>query len=170
MHRTGRAANGGSETFMIDFTRAYHLGVRVPDIGRAMDEMGESLGLSWCSLQEREQTVWLPDGGTATLPLRFTYSSEGPMHVELLEGTPGSIWDGRLAPGAHHIGVWSDDVRGDTQTLVDAGWTLLMAQAPPDGGFGAFTYVQPPSGLIVELVWSAIAPMFQRWFDGGSLG
>lgn len=155
---------------MIDFSRAYHVGVRVPDIGRAMDEMVESLGLTWCSLQETEQKVWLPHDGVVSVPLKFTYSSAGPMHVELLEGAAGSIWDGRVAPGAHHIGVWSDDVRGDTQTLIDAGWTLLMAQAPPDSGFGAFTYVQPPSGLIVELVWSAIAPMFQRWFDGGSLG
>lgn len=159
---------------MIDFSRAYHVGVRVPDIDRAMHEMGSTLGVQWCSLQEREQTVWLPDQGSVNIPLRFTYSSAtapaSPMHLELLEGAPGSIWDGRVAPGAHHLGVWSDDVRGDTQALVDAGWTLLMAQAPPENGFGAFTYVQPPSGLIVELVWSAIAPMFQRWFDGGPLG
>ena len=155
---------------MIDFSRAYHVGVRVPDIGQAMDEMGSSLGLEWCSLLERAQTVWLPDEGVVDIPLKFTYSTTGPMHVELLEGSPGSVWDGRVAPGAHHLGVWSDDVRGDTQALLDAGWTLLMAQAPPDAGFGAFTYVQPPSGLIVELVWSAIAPMFQRWFDGGPLG
>ena len=155
---------------MIDFSRAYHVGIRVPDIDRAMQDMGSTLGLRWCSLQEREQTVWLPDQGSVNIPLRFTYSSDGPMHLELLEGAPGSIWDGRVAPGAHHLGVWSDDVHGDTQTLVDAGWTLLMAQAPPENGFGAFTYVQPPSGLIVELVWSAIAPMFQRWFAGGPLG
>lgn len=155
---------------MIDFARAYHLGVRVPDIERAMHEMGSNLGLEWCSLQVSEQSVWLPDQGSVRIPLKFTYSTTGPMHVELLEGAPASVWDGRVAPGAHHIGVWSDDVRGDTTALVDAGWTLLMAQAPPDAGYGAFTYVQPPSGLIVELVWSAIAPMFQRWFDGGPLG
>jgi hypothetical protein len=47
---------------------------------------------------------------------------------------------------------------------------LAMAQASPDKGYGAFTYVQPPSGLIVELVWSAIKPMFDRWFAGGPLG
>lgn len=155
---------------MVDFTRAYHLGVRVPDIDAAMNEMGESLGVTWCSLQEREQSVWLPNEGTVSIPLKFTYSAEAPMHIELLEGAPGSIWDGREVPGAHHLGVWSDDVRSDTQALVDAGWTLLMAQAEPAQGYGAFTYVQPPSGLIVELVWSAIEPMFARWFAGGPLG
>ena len=32
-----------------------------------------------------------------------------------------------------------------------------------------FTYVQPPSGLLVELVSTAVQPMFERWFAGGPL-
>jgi len=68
------------------------------------------------------------------------------------------------------VGVWSDDVAGESRSLVERGWKILMAQAPPDENYGAFTYVQPPSGLIVELVWSAIKPMFDRWFAGGPLG
>ena len=155
---------------MIDYTLAYHHGVRVPDLDEAMDEVGESLGITWCAPQDREQNVWLPDRGVTTVPLRFTYSAEGPQHVELLQGAPGSIWDGRDQPGVHHIGVWCDDVAGETRRLLDRGWTLQLAQASPDDGFGAFVYVQPPSGLIVELVWSGIRPMFERWFAGGPLG
>ena len=155
---------------MIDFQRMYHQGIRVPNLETAMAELGGQLGVTWCSVQEREQTVWMPDEGTVNIPLKFTYSAEGPQHLELLEGAPGSIWDGRSNPGLHHVGLWSDDVAGETKFLVDAGWTLLMAQAEPAKGFGAFTYVQPPSGLIVELVWSAIKPMFEGWFAGGSLG
>ncbi|MGD9998500.1 MAG: VOC family protein [Ilumatobacteraceae bacterium] len=154
---------------MIDYTRAYHHGVRVPDLEAAMAEIGGALGVTWCEPQTREQQVWLPDVGAATVPLRFTYSAEGPQHIELLEGAPGSIWDGREQPGLHHIGVWSDDVGDDTQRLVDHGWTVRLGQRPPDEGYGAFTYVQPPSGLIVELVSSAIQPMFERWFAGGPL-
>ena len=155
---------------MIDYQRTYHLGVRVPDIEAAMTEMGEALGLTWCSLQEREQQVWTPGTGLTTVPLRFTYSSEGPQHLELLQGAPGTIWDGREQPGVHHVGVWVDDVAAETRALLEKGWTVAAAQSPPESGFGAFTYVVPPSGLIVELVWSAIEPMFQRWFAGGSLG
>ncbi len=155
---------------MIDFQRMYHQGIRVPNLEAAMAELGGQLGVTWCSVQEREQTVWLPDEGTVKIPLKFTYSAQGPQHLELLEGAPGSIWDGRSHPGLHHVGLWSDDVAGETKFLVDAGWKLLMAQAEPAKGFGAFTYVQPPSGLIVELVWSAIKPMFEGWFAGGSLG
>lgn len=154
----------------VDYARCYHQGIRVPDLDVAMDELGASLGVTWCAPQQREQQVWLPGQGATSIPLRFTYSAEGPQHLELLEGAPGSIWDGRLAPGLHHVGVWSDDVGRQTQELIDAGWALLMAQQPPEQGYGVFTYVQPPSGLIVELVWSAVQPMFDRWFAGGPLG
>ena len=154
----------------VDYSRCYHQGVRVPDLDAAMDELGAALGITWCSPQTREQAVWLPDEGATTLPLRFTYSAEGPQHVELLEGPPCSIWDGREQPGLHHVGLWSDDVRGETEALLAAGWTLRLAQQAPEAGYGAFTYVQPPSGLLVELVWSAIKPMFDRWFAGGPLG
>ena len=154
----------------VDYSRCYHQGVRVPDLDAAMDELGAALGITWCSPQTREQGVWLPDEGATTLPLRFTYSAEGPQHVELLEGPPSSIWDGREQPGLHHVGLWSDDVRGETDALLAAGWTLRLAQQAPEAGYGAFTYVQPPSGLLVELVWSAIKPMFDRWFAGGPLG
>ena len=154
----------------VDYSRCYHQGVRVPDLDAAMAELGPALGITWCEPQQREQPVWLPGEGPATLPLRFTYSAEGPQRVELLEGPPGSIWDGREQPGLHHVGLWSDDVGGETQRLIDAGWTLRIAQMSPEEGYGAFTYVQPPSGILVELVWSALEPMFQRWFDGGPLG
>jgi catechol 2,3-dioxygenase-like lactoylglutathione lyase family enzyme len=154
----------------VDYARCYHQGIRVPDLDIAMGELGASLGVTWCEPQQREQQVWLPDQGVTSIPLRFTYSAEGPQHLELLEGAPGSVWDGRSTPGLHHVGVWSDDVAGETKALVEAGWTLLMAQQPPEQGYGVFTYVQPPSGLIVELVWSAVQPMFDRWFAGGPLG
>ncbi len=154
---------------MFDYGQAYHHGVRVPDLDAAMDEIGASLGLTWCEPQEREQQVWLPDVGPTSIPLRFTYSTQGPQHLELLQGAPGTIWDGRDEPGVHHIGVWCDDVAADTRRLIDRGWTLRLGQRGPADGYGAFTYVQPPSGLIVELVWSALRPMFERWFAGGLL-
>jgi catechol 2,3-dioxygenase-like lactoylglutathione lyase family enzyme len=153
----------------VDYTLCYHHGVRVPDLDAAMAELGPGLGVTWCSPQKRDQAVWIPGEGATTLPLRFVYSAEGPQHVELLEGPPGSIWDGREQPGLHHVGVWHDDIKAGTEALLDAGWTLGIAQRAPEDGYGAFTYVQPPSGLLVELVSSALAPMFERWFAGGEL-
>jgi hypothetical protein len=154
---------------MTTYTECYHQGIRVPDLAAAMEEIGATLGVTWCIPQEREQAVWLPDVGMTSIPLKFTYSGEGPQHVELLEGAPGSIWDGRERPGIHHVGLWSDDVRGDTEAAVGRGWTVAAAQAPPEKGYGVFTYVQPPSGLIVEYVSTLVRPMFERWFAGGPL-
>jgi len=154
----------------VDYSRCYHQGVRVPDLEAAMEELGAALTLTWCAPQEREQAVWLPDIGSTTIPLRFTYSAEGPQHVELLQGAPGSVWDGTAQPGLHHVGLWSDDVALETATLLDAGWTLHLAQRDPADGCGAFTYVQPPgSALLVELVSTVVRPMFERWFAGGPL-
>lgn len=155
---------------MIDMSLCYHHGIRVPDLEAAMEEVGVALGLTWCQPQERQQAVWLPEVGNTTVPLRFTYSTEGPQHLELLEGAPGSIWDGRSQPGLHHVGVWCDDVARETEALIERGWLVRLGQRSPADGYGAFTYVQPPSGLIVELVWSGLRPMFERWFGGGSLG
>ena len=154
---------------MVDFTRAYHIGVRVPDLDVAMAEMGTSLGLTWAAVQERDQSVWTPATGAVAVPLRFTYSAEGPQHLELLQGAPGSVWHAGDAPGIHHTGVWVDDIVSETNALVAKGWTLAAAGQSPDDGYGSFTYVVPPSGLIVELVSSALEPMFQRWWAGGPL-
>ena len=154
---------------MIDYQRAYHLGIRVPDLDTAMDEMRARLGVTWCSVQSRSQSVWTPEGGLLTVPLRFTYSAEGPQHLELLEGAPGSVWHAGDAPGIHHTGVWVDDVKAEVAAAVADGRRVVASQASPEDGYGVFAYVQPPSGLIVELVWSAAEPRFQRWWAGGSL-
>jgi catechol 2,3-dioxygenase-like lactoylglutathione lyase family enzyme len=155
---------------IIDYQRAYHQGVRVANIDVAMEELGSTLGVEWCPVQERDQGCWLPDIGLSTLPLKFTYSRGGPQHIELLEGPVGSIWDGSVNPGLHHMGLWSDDVAADTNALVAAGWKLELAQLAPEDGYGGYTYVQPPSGLLVELVSSKIRPRFESWWAGGTLG
>jgi len=152
---------------MIDYTRLFHLGVRVPDLAAAMDDIGPSVGVTWAEPRENlAQSLWTPEGGTQEIHLKYTYSAEGPQHIELLEGPAGSFWDGRQQPGAHHVGVWVDDVAGESQRLMQQGWTLIGAQHDPDSdaGFGMFTYLQPPSGLIVELVDASALSFFEKWW------
>ena len=153
----------------VDYSRCYHQGVRVPDLEAAMAELGSAMALDWCEPQQRDQALWLPDVGTTSVPLRFTYSAEGPLHLELLQGQPGTIWDAGAGAGLHHTGVWTDDIKGDTTNLLDAGWAMVGAQQSPEDGFGAMTYVQAPSGYILELVSTVVQPMFERWWAGGDL-
>jgi Glyoxalase/Bleomycin resistance protein/Dioxygenase superfamily len=147
----------------------FHTGILVPDIADAMAEMGETFGLSWCAVQEREMAVWRPTLGLHTTALKFTYSMAGPHHLELVQGMPGSLWDGVADPGVNHHGYWVDDVKATTEHLVAGGAELLQAGAAPEDGYGTFTYVKLPSGLIVEPVWAAARPRFERWFAGGVL-
>src|SRR4029078_4364343 len=84
------------------------------------------------------------------LQLALTYSVEGPVHLELMQGPVGSIWDGNDAPAAHLLGYGSDAVRADTESLLAAEWTLELAANAPDEGYGRFTYVRSPQGYLVE--------------------
>ena len=77
----------------------FHVGVRVADLEAAMAELGDGLGITWASVVEGDQPVWTPADGAFTTPVRFTYSCEGPQHVELVQGAPGSPWDGTDVPG-----------------------------------------------------------------------
>jgi lactoylglutathione lyase len=155
---------------VFQYQDVYHVGVRVDDLDAAMQELGEGLALTWAEVTHRDQRVWLPGEGATAIPLDFTYSCEGPQHIELLKGAAGSIWDARDWPGVHHMGVWVGDVAATTDQLVAAGWTLEIAQLPPEEGYGAFTYVRAPSGFLLEPVSSAMKPAFERWWAGGSLG
>lgn len=149
----------------IDYQRIFHTGVRVPSLDEAMAELGPKLNITWSEVRENDQQVWTPARGLHTVPLRYTYSAEGPQHLELLEGAAGSVWDGREEPGVHHIGVWADDVAAEADAALADGWVCAASHAAPDDGFGVFAYVVPPgSGIIVELVASAVQPMFDQWW------
>ena len=142
----------------------------MPDLDAAMAELGAALSLTWCEPQAREQAVWLPDVGATTVPLRFTYSAAGPQHVELLQGAPGSVWDGtRAALACTTSGCGRDDVAAETERLVAAGWTLRLAQRDPRDGLRRVHLRAAAQRLLVELVSTSVQPMFERWFAGGPL-
>lgn len=153
---------------MFNLQEIFHIGIRVPDIYQAMEEMGESLNLTWAEVVETPgQSIWTPEGGQQKVPLKFVYSCEGPQHLELLEGAEGSFWDGREDSGVHHLGIWVDDVKAETDRLIALGWGLLGSAKSPEEGYASMAYLAPPSGTIVELVTSANKPRFDRWYAGG---
>ena len=50
---------------------------------------------------------------------------------------------------------------------VAEGWTVALAGTAPEDGCGNFAYVQPPNGMLVEVVNEAILPMFEEWWAAG---
>ena len=73
------------------------------------------------------------------------------------------------APAFEHGGSSSDDVGVDTAAMLAGGYTLELAAASPDEGYGRFSYVRSPSGYLVEPVAIASKARFERWWAGGSL-
>jgi len=155
---------------MTEIGELFHIGTRVPNLDAAMSDLGARLGLTWSPPMRRQQSVWTAETGEIEVELAFTYSCEGPCHIELLEGAPGSIWDAGDAPGTHHLGYWTDDVAAVTDGLIAEGWTLEAATRSPENGYGTFTYVTSPTGLRVEPVSSLARPRFERWWAGEPLG
>ena len=114
------------------------------------------------------QRVWTPADGQRHVPLKFAYSTEGPQHVELLQGAPGTPWFAGDLENLHHAGVWAN-VPALTESLLAEGWTLVCSQVSPEDGYGSFTYVRSPSGFLLEPVAEANEERMSRWFAGGSL-
>ena len=49
------------------------------------------------------------------------------------------------------------------------GWTVALAGGTPDEGYGNFAYVQPPNGMLVEVVNDDILTMFEQWWAAGAV-
>ncbi len=171
-NRAGQSAMaglGGSAFGAFSFGELFHIGIRVGDISIAMREMTDATGVEWARPQHMEQVFWIPGEGRRRLELDITNSVAGPVHVELLHGSPGTVWDAARGAGVHHLGVWVDDVATTNDDLVRDGWVVELAGDAPEAGYGGFTYVRSPSGLVVETVSTLARRRFERWWAGGDL-
>src|SRR6516165_231857 len=114
---------------MIDYQRLFHTGFIVRDLREAMDRYGAALGVTWAQPRVLEPLgLWRPSHGYQELRLEYVYSREGPQHVELLKGSPGSYYDPETQTG-FHVGLWADEVGAETADLAAKGWTVLASGA-----------------------------------------
>lgn len=152
----------------------FHVGLRVDDLQVAQEELTDSLGVHWTSPAHiPTMKTWAPDEGYKDYGLTISFSVEGPVHFELLYGSPGSYWDTSIGGGAgvHHIGVWVEDVKRANDELVERGWTVELAGLAPDEGYGAFTYIRSPAGVLFEpeSCLGGSKERFDQWYAGGDL-
>jgi Glyoxalase/Bleomycin resistance protein/Dioxygenase superfamily len=141
----------------------FHVGLVVSDIEDAMRRIGENLAVAWAPVQQRTQPVRTGAGVVREEPIVFTYSSDGPPHVELIQSTPGSVWTLTPAGCLHHIGAFVDDV-----TVPPLGMTLEFGGGRGEKPAG-FAYYTAPAGIRVELVDGSRREQFEAWFGGGDL-
>ena len=147
----------------------FHIGFRVADLSVAMKEYGEALGASWALPAEiPDQSLWTPDAGLQFLPLKFVYSIEGPVHIELVSGPEGCIWDGSGDSGIHHVGMWVGDISARVRSLQESGATLMAAARAPSEGFGNYAYLKIPAVGVIELVSLDVRPRMEAWWAGAA--
>ena len=135
----------------------FHVGLRVHDLAAAMDEIGAAWGVTWCAVRD-----W-------PMEIALTFSTAGPVRLELIQGSPDTPLDPAQGTGPHHLGYWVDDPGAETERLLADGWELVMSAAAPESGYGRFTYVRSPEGLLVEPVALANRERFEAWWAGGTL-
>jgi hypothetical protein len=142
-----------ASAFGLGTSALYHVGYVVPDIAAATAQFSDAIGARWVDhvvharyLDENDQRV--------DTELHTAYSLEGPMHVELIEAAPGTIWDLGTGAAIHHVGLWTDDVSAEAQRLVDSGMPVIAGGLDNDdpGVPGFFSYHRNPQGGNVELV------------------
>jgi len=142
----------------------FHFGVVVEQLETSMKTLGEGLGIDWALVQVRTQVLRTKAGVVRHEPIRFTYSSDGPPHLELIESAGDSVWETSLPGTLHHIGVFTRDVAA----APGPGYELEFGGGRDELPVG-FAYYVAPAGVRVELVDGSRRAQFQAWFAGGHL-
>ncbi|MFE3187440.1 VOC family protein [Nocardia sp. NPDC059240] len=126
----------------------YHLGVVVSDLRAAMDELSELLGSDWGPIVPSGHQSG-PGDPADTAP-RMTISRQGPPYIELLQRTPGTVWD---TLGLHHIGYWAADARAESERMAAQGFPLEASAVVLHGDTEPGVYYhRTADGLRLELV------------------
>ncbi len=148
--------------------RVFHVGFVVPDLEAAVASLGPALGLSFTTPMELPGLDVFNADGPTSVPLRFVYSTR-PIHVEIIETSPGSLWDFDDRQRGHHLGVWSDDVAAEADRLEALGFPRLWWATNATGGL-TFSYHQTPFGFYIELVDTVAKAFYPDWFRASDPG
>ncbi len=149
------------------FRHLFHLGFVVDDIPAAAERLAVTFGVHWTPVAQREMRLSGPDGSWST-ELATCYTREGPVHLELIQAVPGTLWEmpaGVMTP--HHVGVWCDDLRAESADLTGQELPLVATYDEAGQAVSGFAYHRMPDGTFLELLDSARKPAFDRWFAGG---
>jgi hypothetical protein len=143
----------------------FHTGVIVDDLEAAAALWTASFGFHWAPPQTAATPMRCP-AGVLPREVRFTYSLEGPHHIELLEQVdPGPYLHLSTDRHIHHVGYYTTDLAAQSARLEALGFAAELSGVGEDGGVYRATYhchpVQP--GMWIELVDDSVADNIDAW-------
>ena len=142
---------------------AFHFGMVVHDVASAMTDLGASLQLTFAPVEHRVIVLRYRDE-VITTPLSFTYSRQGPVHLELIGAVPGTPWE---EPNQmHHVGYWVEDLSRSVAELTSGGMAVEVTYDDPSGDPVGFAYMSGPAGHRIELVEARRREVMEDWISG----
>ena len=130
----------------------YHVGIATRRVEDAMSALGEVFGCEWSAVKEGAEPGLATPTGLVDWSTRVAHSCQGPIHLELLQGTPGSVWDTDAVARLHHVAFWSEAFSRDVAQLERLGWTVEVTFYDDDRRPYSFAYLRKPDAPRVELV------------------
>ena len=131
----------------LDPSRLYHHGIVVTNLEIAAATIAHEQGLTFTEPVTSVQRIRTAEG-VEERTFRFVYSAEGPVHMELVQEMPGSLWVTNGGAGLHHLGYWSADIDADGAALEAGGMQRAFTHEPHDG-----QAARPESCQISALAW-----------------
>ncbi|ONH32590.1 VOC family protein [Pseudofrankia asymbiotica] len=128
----------------------FHIGITTNDLAASMRDLANALGVSWTAPATPPGLYHTVDGVPQPRP-KSCISREGPVHIDLIEGRPGTIWETN-GPRLHHYAYWTDDLEGDVTRLGTEGWSLEMTLPDEAGRPTLFAYLRRDDGFRLELI------------------
>jgi len=130
----------------------YHVGIVVPDLAAAREQMSGELGTVWGPVLHLDAADCRDGAGhDLVLPTTMCYSVESP-HLELIQEVPGSVWVCNEYSNLHHIGFWSDDLVADSSDLIGSGCPLQFCGRAGEQAPASFAYHRNDLGVRIEIV------------------
>jgi glyoxalase/bleomycin resistance protein/dioxygenase superfamily protein len=123
----------------------FHIGIVTGDLTSSMKELGEALGVSWTEPSGNDRMMETVDGTPQLRPMSCI-SKQGPIHIDLIQGDPGTLWHSH-EPRLHHFAFWTSDLRSDIERLTGEGWRLEMTFRDADGLPTTFAYMVRDDGF-----------------------
>lgn len=142
----------------------YHSGFVVDDLDEVVSSLTEAGMRRWTAPKTLRGVTARIGNRAVAARFRYTYSCDGPHHLELIEPEDEEIF--ALSPGMtfHHFGFWTDDIGRDVEAARAAGMPMEIEYVDDASGQRKVTYHRNRAGLMVELVPAVTKPIWEeRW-------